>query len=140
MRIMDRLDCKWEAEQEKKTGAKLIRYADDVIVLSRHSEVWLYKELKGILEGELKLKINEDKSGIVDIDKSAVRFLGFEIRRVRSKKSRKLFAMCYPGKKARKAVYEKIRKVITRKRHRAGYGWKSIKPVLIPPKRSLEAI
>jgi group II intron reverse transcriptase/maturase len=174
---LNRLDWKWEAEQEKKTGAKLIRYADDVIVLSRHSEVWLYKELKGILEGELKLKINEDKSGIVDIDKSAVRFLGFEIRRVKSKRSGKLFAMCYPGKKARKAVNEKIRKVtnplipvktgdvvekvnrlirgwvnyfrighaslwfkklqqyvekkvrkvIMRKRHRGGYGWKSIK-------------
>lgn len=173
---LNQMDRKWEAEIEKKTGAKLTRYADDIMVMSRHSEVWLYKKLKEILEGELKLKINEDKSGIVDIDKSAVRFLGFEIRRVRSRNSGKLFAMCYPGKKARKAVNEKIRKVtnpltaapvtevvaklnrltrgwvnyfrighaslwfqrlkqyvekkvrkvITRKRHRCGHGWKSI--------------
>ena len=174
---LNELDRKWEAEQEKKTGAKLLRYADDVMVLSRHSEVWLYKELRGILEGELKLRINEDKSEIVDVDRSAVKFLGFEIRRVRSKRSGKTFVMCYPGKKARKAVYEKVRevtdpltpvktidivgkvnrlirgwvnyfrighaslwfkklqqyvekkvrKVIMRKRHKSGYGWKGIK-------------
>lgn len=107
---LNQLDEIWKKERiEKKIGAVLVRYADDLIVISRHSEKWIYGWLKGKLEGELKLKINEGKSRIVDVEKEAVEFLGFEIRRVRSKRSGKKFAMVYPGKKAIGKLYEKTR-------------------------------
>jgi RNA-directed DNA polymerase len=109
---LNHLDKKWEDEGiERRMGAHLVRYADDLIVLSRHSEGWLYRKLEGILEVELGLKINEEKSRVVDIEKESVRFLGFEIRCVRSRLSGKKFALCYPGKKAIKCIHEKIRKI-----------------------------
>jgi len=106
------LDKRWEEEKiEKKLGATLVRYADDLIVVTRHSEKWLYQKIKKILEEELDLKINQEKSKIIDAEREAVKHLGFEIRRVRSRKSDKMFALCYPSKEARNAIYEKIREI-----------------------------
>ncbi len=97
---LNHLDKKWEAERiEKKVGATLVRYADDLMVVSRHSERWLYRKLEETLEGELGLRINRSKSRVVDVEEEAVRFLGFEIKRVKSAKTGKMFALCYPSKR-----------------------------------------
>lgn len=109
---LNHLDKRWEEQRiEKKTGATLVRYADDLIVVSGHSERWLYRRLKEILEGELGLRINEDKSKVVDTGKDTVSFLGFEIKGVRSRRSGKTYAMCYPSREAMKGLYERIRKI-----------------------------
>lgn len=109
---LNHLDKKWEAERiEKKVGATLVRYADDLRVVSRHSERWLYRKLEETLEGELGLRINRSKSRVVDVEEEAVRFLGFEIKRVKSAKTGKMFALCYPSKKAMKAIYGKLKKM-----------------------------
>lgn len=109
---LNHLDKKWEEERiEKKVGAALVRYADDLIVVSGHSERWLYQRLKEILEGELGLKISKDKSKVVDVEKEVVGFLGFEIKRVKSRRSGKKYAICYPSKKAMKGIYEKVKKI-----------------------------
>ena len=109
---LNHLDRKWEEEGiEKKIGASLIRYADDFIIVSRHSEKWLLSKIRGILERELLLRINEEKSKVVDVEKEAVRFLGFEIRLVRSRRSGRKFALMYPSKKAMKGLYERIRAI-----------------------------
>lgn len=111
------LDKRWEEDEiEKKMGATLIRYADDFIVVSKYSEKWLYNKIKEIVEKELKLKINESKSKVVDVEKESVRFLGYEIMRVQSRKSGKKFAMVYPNKKAMERLYEKIRKIANPRR------------------------
>lgn len=53
------------------------------------------RRLKEILEAELGLKINGEKSKVVDVEKEAVRFFGFEIKRMRSRRSGKKFAIIY---------------------------------------------
>lgn len=109
---LNHLDKKWEEGRiERRIDAHLVRYADDLIVVSKHSEGWLYRKLEAILEGELRLKINRDKSKVVDVEAEAVRFLGFEIKRVSSRRGGKMYAMCYPSKKAMRGIYEKIRKI-----------------------------
>jgi group II intron reverse transcriptase/maturase len=109
---LDQLDKKWEEEGlERKIEAHLVRYADDVIAVSRHSEKWIYLKLKAILEEELRLKVNEEKSKIVDTEKESAGFLGFEIRRVRSKEGGRMFGMCHPCKKAMKRAYDKVREI-----------------------------
>lgn len=80
-------------------------------MVSGHSERWLYQRLKDIVEGELVLKISKDKSKVVDVEKEVVGFLGFEIKRVKSRRSGKKYAICYPSKKAMKGIYEKVRKI-----------------------------
>lgn len=108
---LNHLDKKWEEDRiEEKLGATLIRYADDLIVVTKHSERWLYRKLKEILEGELGLKINQDKSRIVDVEKEAAKYLGFEIRRTRSRRG-KMFALSYPSRGAIKAVQEKVSRI-----------------------------
>ena len=109
---LNQLDRQWEKEGlERKMDAHLIRYADDLMVVSRHSAEWIYRKLEGILEGELGLKINREKSRIVDVEETAVGFLGFEIKRVRSRKSGKMYGMSYPSKKAMASIFEKIRRI-----------------------------
>jgi hypothetical protein len=48
---------------------------------------------------------------VVDVEKEAVRFLGFEIKLVRSRRNGRKFALMYPSKKAMKGLYERIRAI-----------------------------
>jgi hypothetical protein len=97
-------------EIEEKIGASLIRYANDFIIASSHSEKWLLSKIRGILENELLFWINEEKSKVVGVEKEAVRFLEFEIRLV---KTGRKFALMYPNKKAMKGLYQRIRAITT---------------------------
>src|SRR6266700_2508306 len=48
-------------------GAKLVRYADDFVVLSRYPGKRLYGWIESKLEEWLKLEINRDKTRVIDL-------------------------------------------------------------------------
>src|ERR1700729_3104964 len=50
-----------------RLGAKLVRYADDFVVLARGVEAEVAGFLESKLEGWLKLEINRDKTRTVDL-------------------------------------------------------------------------
>jgi len=60
-------------------GAKLVRYADDFVVLSRYPGKRLYGWIESKLEGWLKLEINRDKTRVIDLneEKAKLDFLGY---------------------------------------------------------------
>jgi RNA-directed DNA polymerase len=60
-------------------GAKLVRYADDFVVLSRYPGKRLYGWIESKLEKWLKLEINRDKTRVIDLgkEKTSLDFLGF---------------------------------------------------------------
>jgi RNA-directed DNA polymerase len=62
--------------------AKLVRYADDFVVLARYQGPRLIAWLEGILEGWLGLTINRDKTRVVNLDVpgACLDFLGYQFR------------------------------------------------------------
>jgi retron-type reverse transcriptase len=64
--------------------AKLVRYADDFVLLCRPGKSGpLYERLKRYLEAK-KLKHNETKTRVVDSRRESFCFLGFELSNRRS--------------------------------------------------------
>jgi len=62
-------------------SAKLVRYADDFVILCM-SKAAFYRQEVGRLLTNLELELNEQKTRIVDSRKQGFDFLGFHIRRV----------------------------------------------------------
>lgn len=62
--------------------AKLIRYADDFVVMARYISPQLRDWIEGKLEGWLDLQINRDKTRVVDLKQPGQRldFLGYSFR------------------------------------------------------------
>src|SRR5438105_15529074 len=60
-------------------GAKLVRYADDFVVLSRYPGKRLYDWSESKLEQWLKLVINRDKTRVINLggEKARLDFLGY---------------------------------------------------------------
>jgi RNA-directed DNA polymerase len=100
----------------KYTYVEYARYADDLVILvdafPRHD--WLLGAVTKRLREELAklhVEVNEAKSRVVDLGKGeSFGFLGFEFRRVRSRKG--AWRPCYtPKLKKRTALLEKLREV-----------------------------
>lgn len=67
-----------EADQElEKWGYKFVRYADDMLIFVRNRKAAerYYKRVKNLLEGKLKLKVNEEKTSIRKL--SQTKYLGY---------------------------------------------------------------
>lgn len=62
--------------------AKLVRYADDFVVLARYQGQALRDWIEEKIENWLKLEINRDKTRVVDLreDKASLDFLGYTFR------------------------------------------------------------
>jgi RNA-directed DNA polymerase len=100
----------------KYTYVQYARFADDLVILidsyQRHD--WLVRAVERRLREELaklRVEINEDKSRMVDLAKGgSFSFLGFEYRRIRSRKG--VWRPYYPPKlKKRTALFAKLREV-----------------------------
>src|SRR5258708_23919343 len=63
-------------------GAKLVRYADDFVVLARYQGSRLMGWVESKLEGWLELEINRDKTRVVNLKEkgASLDFLGFTFR------------------------------------------------------------
>ena len=98
------------------TNVQYARFADDLVILidahPRHD--WLVKAVERRLREELaklRVEINEDKSRMVDLAKGeSFSFLGFEYRRIRSRKRvwRPYYA---PKLKKRTELFAELRKI-----------------------------
>jgi RNA-directed DNA polymerase len=100
----------------KYTYIEYARYADDLVILvdafARHD--WLLQAVDKRLREELAklhVEINEAKSRVVDLGKGeSFGFLGFEFRRVRSRKG--VWRPCYtPKLKKRTALLDKLKEI-----------------------------
>jgi RNA-directed DNA polymerase len=101
------------------TRVQYARYADDLVILvdGHPRQAWLLKAVDRRLREELAtldLKLNEAKSRVVDLTKGeAFGFLGFTIRRVRSRRG-KWWAKATPAVKQRTALLRKLREEFRR--------------------------
>jgi len=92
--------------------AKLVRYADDMLILARKwtTELTAYVESK--LEGKFGLTINREKTRVVDVKKESLDFLGYTFRYDRDLEGkREKYLNVFPSKKAVAREREQLRQL-----------------------------
>ena len=75
-------DVLFHREPAKWAGAKLVRYADDFVVLARYQGERLRESIEGTIEGYLGLTINREKTRLINLKDEGAKldFLGFTFR------------------------------------------------------------
>ena len=100
------------------TGAKLVRYADDFLVLMRQWDERIQNWIENSLEGKFQLTINREKTKVVDLkeEKARVNFLGYTFGLAQDLFGRaKRFLNMVPSDKAMKKERESLHELTNSK-------------------------
>lgn len=84
-------------------NAKLVRYADDFVILARYQSTKLRRFIESKLEGWMGLEINRDKTRVVDLKQNgaSLDFLGYTFRYDRDRFGRsQRYLNVFPSQKA----------------------------------------
>lgn len=109
------LDTIWKMKMvEERLEARLIRYADDFVVLCKGNTERILKGIKMVLGG-LQLSLNEEKTRVVDARNESFNFLGFTIKVAESPRTGKKFPLIVPSKKAMRHIKAEIKSLTCRK-------------------------
>ena len=113
LHLLDRI---WERHQLGiKLQAKLVRYADDFVVLCRKDVEQPLAVIRQILD-KLELTLNESKTRVVDANVEHFRFLGFELRMTTSARSGKRYPHVEPSGKAVQKIKDRLTELTGRNR------------------------
>lgn len=98
-------------------NAKLVRYADDFVVLARYIDHRIVNWIDSKVEGWLDLSINQEKTEILNLRKAGTTldFLGLSFRYVRSRQGYR-YLRIEPSKKAQAAERENLRELVNKHR------------------------
>jgi RNA-directed DNA polymerase len=94
-------------------GAKLVRYADDFVVMARYQGRRIDEWIKLELEEWMGLELNREKTGIIRVERGeSLNFLGFTLRMDRDLRGRpKRYLNVFPSSKTMKKARERIREM-----------------------------
>ncbi|WP_439650245.1 group II intron reverse transcriptase/maturase [Aquisphaera insulae] len=95
-------------------SARLVRYADDFVVLARYQGRQLIGWIEGTLEGRFGLTINREKTRVVNMNEPGqeLNFLGFTLRYDRDRYGRdRTYLNVTPSDKAMARAREKVREL-----------------------------
>jgi hypothetical protein len=108
---LDRLDK--EVNDRKELKARMVRYADDYVILSRVGQGQaLLARLKRWLTAR-GLTLNEQKTRLVDIRKEGIKFLGFSVSWRQQRRNRGLgYAQVEPHPKSQQKLRDGVRKLL----------------------------
>lgn len=110
---LDGLDRAWKSKRmSKRSGcnAQLVRYADDLVILTDKSPREPHEVLMGILQS-LGLKPHPVKTRIVDTREETFDFLGFNFGKKKNPRTGRWFALVLPSRKAQMSLREKVRRL-----------------------------
>jgi RNA-directed DNA polymerase len=112
LHLLDRI---WARHQLRwKLKARLVRYADDFVVLCAGSVDESLAWVRHVLE-KLELTLNENKTRIVDAREESFTFLGFEIRVSKSWRSGKRYPHVCPAPKSLAKIKESMKQKTDRR-------------------------
>jgi hypothetical protein len=97
-------------------AAALIRYADDFVILMRGGVEQTRETVQEMME-DLGLKLNEDKTQVVDARKESFEFLGFSFSRKLSFRSAKRITLTEPSRKSEQHFRDEVRSLTARWSH-----------------------
>lgn len=114
LHLLDRI---WERNNlQQRLGARIVRYADDVVILCRRGQsAQAMTVLRQILE-RLELTLNETKTKTVNAYKEKFDFLGFSIWMGKSRKTGNNYPHVQPSKKALQAIKDRVTVLTKRER------------------------
>ena len=100
-------------------NARLVRYADDFVVLARYQGSRLREWMEGVLEGRLGLVVNREKTRTVSVKEvgASFDFLGFTFGRIPSHRGPGSYLAVRPSEKAFARERDALREIVN---HRAG--------------------
>jgi len=101
----------------EQIDARLIRYADDFVILMRYRSAQAEEFVRDKLERWMGLVINKEKTKVVDMKKrgSSLDFLGFNMRYVKSKYNNEQYLKIEPKKKAFAKAKDTIRGMLVQR-------------------------
>ncbi len=113
LHLLDRI---WERRQlQLRLGARIVRYADDIVIVCRRGVEKPMEVLRRVLE-RLGLTLNETKTKIVNGLEGRFDFLGFSIGMNISRRTGKRYAHVQPSKKSLKAIKDRVTALTKRER------------------------
>jgi RNA-directed DNA polymerase len=95
-------------------GAKLVRYADDFVVMARYQSQKLRDDIEGFIEGRLGLTINREKTRVINLRDmgASLDFLGFTFRRDRDKfGTSRRYLNLFPSEKSMAKERDRLRQM-----------------------------
>jgi hypothetical protein len=111
------LDTVWKLKKVQEVyGARLVRYADDFVVLTKGNTERVLKGIKVVL-GYLSLSLNSEKTRVIEAKRDGFDFLGFVIRLVKNPKTGKTFPLIRPSQEAMKRIRAEIRQLTGKRKH-----------------------
>lgn len=111
LNLLDRI---WDRKQlDKKLRARLVRYADDFVVLCASGTEQPGALVQKVLEA-LGLSLNETKTRVIDTTAEAFEFLGFEIKMAVSRRTGNAFPNVQPAQKSIRRIKDRV-KYLTRR-------------------------
>lgn len=78
MNLFDRIIARMGGKFEK-AGVKIVRYADDFVLMARELKDWILEEVESLLT-RMELQINKEKTKVVKASEDSFAFLGFSVR------------------------------------------------------------
>lgn len=102
--------------RETGLAAELVRYADDFVILMRGRVERTREKVQQMLE-EMALKLNEEKTQVLDSRQKSFEFLGFSFRRQKSSTSGKMIALVEPSRKSEQSFRDEVRSLTARLTH-----------------------
>ncbi len=99
----------------KRMGAKLIRYADDFVILAKYQGEKLQQFVEEKLESWLGLEINQEKTTVVDVSKGdTFNFLGYTFSYKKDLKGRPKTYLCMePSKQALQGARNSVNEILS---------------------------
>ncbi len=98
------LDLRWHRKggPRERFNARLVRYADDFVVLARRIGTPIQEFLKELLEGKMELTLSEEKTRIVNLreERTSMDFLGYTFRFDQSPRGWGRYLNLFPSAKA----------------------------------------
>ena len=113
LHLLDRI---WERNNlQQRMGTRIVRYADDIVLLCRRSRSDKAMALFRQILGRLQLTLNETKTKVVNAYMEQFDFLGFTIGMKESRKTGNLYPHVQPSKKALQAIKNRVTAITQRK-------------------------
>ncbi len=112
LHVLDRIWKEKKVEERFKT--RMIRYADDVVVLCQGNTEKVLKGIKTVLK-DLELSLNEEKTRVIDAKTERFNFLGFTVEVKRNPRTGKRFPLITPSREAMVEVKAAIKALTCRK-------------------------
>ena len=113
LHLLDRI---WERHDlEQRLGARIVRYADDLVILCRRDVRRPMEVLTSVLD-RLDLQLNQAKTKVVDAQQESFDFLGFSYHLRRSRTSGKVYPHVEPSKRSVQRLKDRVKRLTDRRR------------------------